>query len=332
MKTLMVLLAIITLAARSYAADAPAAKPKNRLVRVVTVTQDRLPPLPADKLFEATLDYLDRSAGFHPDIACLPEHCSGRDAESVPGPSTEKVSTWAKAHNCYVICPLTVKDGEKNYNAAVLIDRKGEIVGQYRKIHPTEGEMEKGIAPGPEDPSVFKTDFGTIGIQICFDANWADGWNKLKEKGAEIVFWPSAYPAARLLQAYAWQHRYFVVSSTNDRPSTIYDLSGEPITTTGRFQPWAGALIPLDKQLFEIDFHTKKMRDIQVKYGDKVQVQWFHNEDWVTLASLDPDLTMAELIEEYKLLPIKDYHARCEKAQQAMRSGADAAKPKQDGK
>lgn len=303
------------LLAQASGGEAPP-KPRNRLVRVVTVTQDGLG---ANANLDTTLERLDRTMGFRPDIACLPEHCAGDAPEAVPGPSTKKAGAWAKEHSCYIICPLLVKDGEQTYNAAVLIDRQGTVAGQYRKIHPTEGEMAKGICPGAENPPVFKTDFGTIGIQICFDVNWAGGWRKLKEKGAEIIFWPSAYPATRILQAHAWEERCFVVSSTKDRTSSIFDISGSILESTGRYQPWAGAVLPLDKQLFEIDYHTKKMREIQKKYGDRVQVAWFHDEDWVTLASLDPDLTVADLIKEFELVPLTAYHARCEKAQQEAR-------------
>ena len=78
-------------------------------------------------------------------------------------------------------------------NTAVVYDRQGQELGQYHKIHPTEGELNGGIWPGPIDPPVFEADFGKFGIQICFDVNWWEGWERLKQKGAQIVFWPSAF-------------------------------------------------------------------------------------------------------------------------------------------
>ena len=65
-----------------------------------------------------------------------------------------------------------------------------------------------------------------------------------------------------------------------------------PVTNlpfSGRFQPYAAAAIPIGKTLFEIDFHTTKAHEIQKKYGPKVEVVWHHEDDWFTLASLDPD-------------------------------------------
>ena len=56
------------------------------------------------------------------------------------------------------------------------------------KIHPTIPENEDQITSGALAPSVIQTDFGNIGCQICFDANWAENWLALKHAGAEIIF------------------------------------------------------------------------------------------------------------------------------------------------
>lgn len=61
------------------------------------------------------------------------------------------------------------------------------------------GEMGKGITPGPLIMPAFHTDFGIIGIQICHDIQWSEGWTQLREKGVEIVFWPSAFAGGKEL-------------------------------------------------------------------------------------------------------------------------------------
>ncbi|MCK4275701.1 MAG: carbon-nitrogen hydrolase family protein [Phycisphaerae bacterium] len=312
----ILIVSVCLVAAAPAEADRPTqaqTKPgRNRLVRVVTITQANLRSKDQN-VFDATLVWLNRAASFNPDIACLPETFPRKGAETVPGPTTEKLAEWAREHSCYVICPLKTKVRGKVYNSAILLDRGGKIVGRYDKMHLTEGEL-RGMTPGQADPPVFKTDFGTIGIQICFDVNWRDTWRRLKDKGAEIVFWPSAYPADRQLSALAWMNRFYVVSSTWDRFASIYDIAGDTIATTGRFQGWAGAALSLDKRLFEIDYHVSKMRKIQAKYGERVKVTWLHPEDWVTLESLDETLSVDDLIAEYKLTPLDKYHARCKKA------------------
>ena len=139
------------------------------------------------------------------------------------------------------------------------------------------------------------------------------------EEGADIIFFPSAYPAARQIKTLAWLNQCFIVSSTMTRASSIFDISGDIIETTGKYRRWAGAVLPIGKKLFEIDFHISKMRKIKQKYGSKVSIQWYHDDDLVSLASLDPDLTVADLIDEFELTPHPDYIQRAQKAQDKQR-------------
>jgi beta-ureidopropionase len=287
--------------------------PRNHIARVATVSQALLSGSKGD-LVEDTLERLEQAASFRPDIACLPEVFVPGITERVPGAVTRRLAEWARKHSSYLVFGLKTQVGDKVHNSAVLLDRQGRVAGQYDKMHPTEGELGNGIHPGVMDPPVFETDFGTIGIQICFDVNWWDVWKRLKQKGAKIVFFPAAYPAALQLSAIALMNQYFIVSSTRSRLSRIYDITGETLAASGFFQQWAGAALPVGKRLFEIDFHTKKVREIQKKYGAKVQVVWYHEDDWFTLASADSDLTVEDLIVEFGLTPLDDYRIRAAKA------------------
>jgi hypothetical protein len=146
-------------------------RPRNQLVRVVTFSQDGLSEKPGQPMLDATLTRLDRAAAFKPDIVCLPEAFTRGAPETVLGPTTNRLSTWATRHRCYVICPIHVRDGERTFNSAVLVGRSGANVGRYDKIRPTEGELKRSICPGAVDPPVFQTDFGAkrhrIEPQVC---------------------------------------------------------------------------------------------------------------------------------------------------------------------
>ena len=295
---------------------------RNHLVRVVTVSTDRLTANSKGGILEGALEHLNEAAAFQPDIACLPEVFTRSAAEAVPGPTTKRLGAWAQKHSCYVIAGIKTLSGGRTYNSAVLLDRRGAIMGQFNKIHPTERELEEGITPGLPDAPVFDTDFGRIGIQICFDVNWWENWRRLKEKGARIVFFPAAYPAAQQLSAIALANEFFVVSSTGTRPSRIYDITGSVLSATGDYQQWAGAVLPLDRRLYEVDFHVQKVRSIQQKYGSKVEVRWYHDDDWFTLASLDPDLTVEDIEKEFSLSPLRQYRIRAGKAVESARRKA----------
>jgi hypothetical protein len=112
----------------------------------------------------------------------------------------------------------------------------------------------------------------------------------------------------------------FVVSSTMTRSASIYDITGDRIATTGKYQRWAGAVLPIGKRLFEIDYHVSKMRKIIDKYGDRVRVTWYHDDDLVSVASLDAELTVEDLIDEFDLTPHTAYIERAQQAQDERRT------------
>jgi predicted amidohydrolase len=260
------------------------------------------------------LKYMDRISSYQPDIICIPEVFANKPetAQEIPGPISDTFSNYAKNHNCYVICTLYTKREGKLYNTAILIDRKGKIAGMFDKIYPTEGECDKGVTPGALTPPVFKTDFGTIGILICFDINWTEAWRSLREQGAEIVFWPSAYPNPALLSCHAKSFGYYVVGNSRLNPSYIFDGSGQLVAMGGRYEPWAMARLNLEKMFCEIDFHVKKIKEIRKKYGRKVEIVYSHENDWVTIESKSPDLTIKQLQEEYGLISRWDYIKRAD--------------------
>jgi len=106
-------------------------------------------------------------------------------------------------------------------NGAVVIDRQGQLVGQYAKVHPVldrpgpSGEVvfEGGLSPGSEYNAI-DLDFGRIGVQICYDIKFPEGWRRLKENGAELVLFPTQSPQLTRPAMYAATQKYWVVSST----------------------------------------------------------------------------------------------------------------------
>jgi len=305
----------------------PGEKISPREVCVLNVTKVGIDGDTSEKIVEKMLDRLEIISSYKPDIICLPEAFArtrgsvplSQRAETISGPIVNAFVSFAKQHKCYIICPHHIKRDGKIYNTAVLIDREGKIVGQYDKIHPTEGECDMGITPGKFPSPVFKTDFGVIGIQICFDVNWIDEWKNLKEQGAEIVFWPSAYPGGRMLSGLAWLFQYYVVGCSRINPALIFDLSGDLISESGRWDYWAYANLNMEKVLCEVDFNARKVKNIREKYGRKVHINFYHNEDWLTIESRSPDLTIKQIIDEFDLLTHWDYIKRAEKYQDKFR-------------
>ncbi len=298
-------------------------KKENRLPREVWVAGISLKGLwPVETIEKRMKDVLERMESvyaFEPDIICLPETINiswvnesktlqeVAEDEITPGPITSMLAEVARKQQCYITCPIVTKKEGRFYNSSILLNRQGKAEGVYHKIYPTSTEVIPeayykggGVTPGPLKPGVFKTDFGTIGMQICFDAEYFDSWHSLKEDGAEIVCFPSQGPFLNTLCNHAWVNRYYIVASTGE-DSQIIDITGDVIASDGEFARWVCAPVNLEKEFLHIWPHTLKFNDIQRKYGRKIRFKIYHPENWATLESLDPDIKARDILKEYEI-------------------------------
>ena len=291
---------------------APKSERLPREVWVASIAQNGMRAGDHQQMMAMVLSRMEEVAAFQPDIVCLPEifpfvSIAGGSppiadvAEDPIDAVSEPFADFAKKHHCYVVCPIFTKANGHYYNSAVFIDRNGEPMGEYRKMHPTVGEMNNGVTAGPLDPPVFRTDFGVVGAQICFDIEWTDGWQKLQEAGAEIVFWPSAYAGGATVNAKAWQHKYCVVTSTNKDTTKICDVSGEEVARTTRWNRTICAPVNLEKAFLHTWPYVRRFGDIHAKYGRKVRIKTFADEEWTIIESRSPDVHIADVLEEFEL-------------------------------
>jgi predicted amidohydrolase len=300
-----------------------------RDIWIASLTLEGLEAKTSEALTNKVLRRMEETLACKPDIICLPETfpyegvseippLSDR-AEKVPGPITGKFVAFAEKHHCYIICPMHTKNDGRIYNSAVVIDRKGGIVGEYHKIHPTVDEIESGVCPGAIQPPTFETDFGTIGIQICFDVNWHEAWRSLRDSGAEIIFWPSAFPGGRMLNALAWINKTYVVTSTRPDPARIIDITGDDVAVSGRFEHWVCAPVNLEKAFIHIWPYVEKIDALRAKYRREIRVTKMHQEDWAVIESVSADVPLAAALKEFDI-PIHEEHIRrAQKTQEKAR-------------
>ena len=283
-----------------------------REVWIATASQQGISAETPEKKAQAMLDLITKSLIYQPDVICLPEvfmfagvrnkpKLSLQEEASLSGELLKEFTGFARANHCYLICPVFTHENGKTYNAAVVIDRQGNRMGEYRKMYLPDDEVKMGLTSGPLQPPVFNADFGIFGIQICYDVNWNDGWQALRQQGAEIVFWPSAYAGGQMINAKAWQNKYVVVSSTGEI-SKICDVSGEVIRQTGI---WDRNLICAPVNLEKAFLHTwpvvLQFDAIRAKYGRKVRITNFHEEQWSILESLSPDVRVKDILAEFEI-------------------------------
>jgi N-carbamoylputrescine amidase len=173
-----------------------------------------------ESMVEKNLGYARAAAEQGAHILCFqeifstPYFCDVQDsafydeAEEIPGgPTIQKVIALAKETGMVVIAPIYEKVDEGTfYNTAAVVDAGGEFLGIYRKNHipQVEGFWEKFyFKPGNLGYPVFDTAVGRVGVYICYDRHFPEGWRALGLAGAKVVFNPSA--TTRGHSKYLWQ-------------------------------------------------------------------------------------------------------------------------------
>ncbi|HEY3508901.1 nitrilase-related carbon-nitrogen hydrolase [Kribbella karoonensis] len=172
-----------------------------------------------ESMIKAHEDYARQAAAQGARVICFqelfygPYFCQKQDAEyyeyaeSVPGPTTERFAALARELGMVMVLPEYEQEQPGVlYNTAAVIDADGTYLGKYRKNHipQVKGFWEKFyFRPGNLGYPIFDTAVGRIGVYICYDRHFPEGWRALGLAGAKIVFNPSA--TSRGLSAYLWK-------------------------------------------------------------------------------------------------------------------------------
>lgn len=155
---------------------------------------------------------LDQAADLGAQFVALPEYWSylgpytGFDqaAQTVPGPLIERLQEKARQHGMIVHGGSIVERHPelpgKFYNTCVLINRDGELVTTYRKIHLFDVDLANGekhyesaqIVPGDEIVTA-RVDGITFGLTICYDLRFPELYRLLALKGAQIILVPAGF-------------------------------------------------------------------------------------------------------------------------------------------
>jgi predicted amidohydrolase len=121
------------------------------------------------------------------------------------------------------------------------------VAGKYRKVHLPYDEFEGGLTPGSAYP-VFQTDFGKVGMMICWDSEFQDPARALALAGAEIILLPIWDATLPLMRARAMENRVFLVSSSYGDPSMILDPKGQELAAAIDRGSAAAATLDLNRR------------------------------------------------------------------------------------
>jgi len=268
--------------------------------------------------FDEINKILEENASKDCDLILLPETCLGNESTlSMDSEELKKVSAIAKKHGKYIIFPCYRKTAQaERLNSAILFDRTGKETGIYDKVYPywEEFDLSPPVTPGNDVP-VFETDFGTIGIAICFDVNFPGIWKQFRQKGARLILWASAYSGGRSLQAHAINYNYYIVTSTQYPDCHAFDITGQEIFYEKSDD--VGVYlneVDLDRSIFHQDFNMYEKHDkiLKEQTGKIERDNWHDKEGWFTLRAIKDGVSVRALAKEYEMEELPQYKMRSE--------------------
>ena len=162
-----------------------------------------------EKNLQRAAQLVAEAAAQHADFAILPEmfvcpFSNGNfrpNAETPNGPAVRFLSSLARKHGIYLIAG-SIPELEENavYNTSYFFDRAGNILGKHRKMHLFDATFRDGsvyresdaITPGSR-MTVVQTEFGPVGLAICFDIRFSELFRLMSLQGVRMIFHPAAF-------------------------------------------------------------------------------------------------------------------------------------------
>ena len=203
-----------------------------------------------DRMIEAHIPYIEDAGKQGVQVLCFqevftqPYFCPSQDrkwyaaAEKIPdGYTTRLMQEFAAKHNMVIVVPIYEEHMTGvYYNTAAVIDADGKYLGKYRKTHIPQvdpGFYEKFFfKPGDLGYPVFETAYLKLGVYICYDRHFPEGWRALALNGAEYIVNPSATVAG--LSKYLWELEQPASAAANG-------VFIGAINRIGKEEPWASS-------------------------------------------------------------------------------------------
>ena len=231
---------------------------------------------------------LDAQTGSEPDFIIFPEiftcpydnSCFPIYAQEDGGEVYRELSRIAKERRAYLIGGSVPERDEagKIYNTSYIFNREGELLAKHRKVHLFDIDVPGGqyfkesdvLSPG-DHATVFDTEYGRMGVCICFDIRFPELFLKMRKMGVRMVFVPAAFNMTTgpahwevLFRSRALDQQIFMLGCSPARDETAsYVAYGHSILT----DPWGRVISELDEK------EGVLCTEIDLAYTDAVRQQ-----------------------------------------------------------
>ncbi|HEX6769736.1 MAG TPA: carbon-nitrogen hydrolase family protein [Candidatus Binatia bacterium] len=200
-------------------------------------------------------------------------------AEAIPGPTANKLGELARELNIFLLGGSileAIPASPKTYNTSLLFDPSGNLVAAYRKIHLFDVDLANGVSLRESetrahggDVVAVQTELGTLGLSVCYDLRFPELYRSLADRGAHMIFVPSAFTAftgqahwETLLRARAIENQTYIIAADQyGKSPKSFECHGHSMIV----DPWGSILAELPDGAgvitAEIDLdHLEKVR------------------------------------------------------------------------
>ncbi len=218
--------------------------------------------------FRRVEESLDQANIWDADVIILPEMFAcpyenaqfPRYAEESGGETWQFCRRLAQKTGAYLVAgTMPELDGERIYNTAYVFDRRGQELLKYRKMHLFDIDIEGGqrfresdtLSPG-DTLGIFDTEFGKMGLCICYDLRFPELSRLLVDAGAQVIFCPAAFNTTTgplhwelLFRQRAVDNQVFTVGASPARnPQASYQAYGHSVVA----DPWGRVLMEMEEK------------------------------------------------------------------------------------
>jgi predicted amidohydrolase len=206
-------------------------------------------------------------------------------AEPADGPTVRFMADLSRALNIYLIGgsipELDSADNTAMYNTSFVFDPAGACIARHRKVHLFDVDVENGISHresdlfgAGDDVTTFDTEFGKMGLAVCFDVRFPEMFWEMAAQGCHLIFLPAAFTMTTgaahwetLIKSRALDNQIFFAACGPARnPDAIYASWGHTTVAT----PWGDTAGGADERetivyaVVDPDYCNKIRREIPI--------------------------------------------------------------------
>jgi len=193
-------------------------------------------------------------------------------AWSVDDPRIKQIQQLSKDLQVVIIPNIYLKEDDKYYDASIVIDTSGEIIGISKMVHIAQIKYfyeQDYYTPSDSGFKVYNTKKGKIGIVICFDRHYPESIRKCAIEAADIVLVPTANTKSEPMELFAWemrvaayQNNIFIAMCNRCGKEDEMDFAGESIICN-----------PNGDVIYKAGYDEELItKDINIKEIDKIKI------------------------------------------------------------